>query len=155
MVATQQRYATIAKSTDSYVSAIKSWVAFSDLLQVNPLYPSSYDVSSWVACMRKGSSAKTYVSSLRWICRNQNVLPLEWDTDFLKQQLDGFEKMTRTKSDFLYIDWSLARKLVVFSNRRDRKEQACLYAVAASMMPRVQNAPASLERLGKAFRRSH
>ena len=58
----------------------------------------------------------------------------------MKQQLDGFDKATRTpKADFLYIDWSLAKKLVAFSYSRDRVEQAILYAVSAAVMPRLKN----------------
>ena len=116
------------------MSAIRSWVAFSDLAENATRFTPAVMMSvvGWHVC------EKVLRPNL-WICRNQNALPLEWDTDFLKQQVDGFEKITRTKSDDTYIDWNLARKVVAYSNSRDRHEQACLYAVAASMMPRVQN----------------
>ena len=104
-------------------------------MEIHPFQPTVYDVSNWVAIMRKGSSAKTYVSSLRWLFRHHNA-SLSWDNAFLKQQLDGFDKATRTpKADFLYIDWTLAKKLVAFSYSRDRVEQAILYAVSAAVMP--------------------
>ena len=110
-VAAAQRRATIAKSADSYISAFRSWIAFTELMEIHPFQPTVYDVSNWVAIMRKGSSAKTYVSSLRWLFRHHNA-SLSWDNAFLKQQLDGFDKATRTpKANFLYIDWSLAKNL--------------------------------------------
>ena len=138
-VAAAQRRATIAKSADSYISAFRSWIAFTELMEIHPFQPTVYDVSNWVAIMRKGSSAKTYVSSLRWLFRHHNA-SLSWDNAFLKQQLDGFDKATRTpKADFLYIDWPLAKKLVAFSYSRDRVEQAILYAVSAAVMPRLKN----------------
>jgi len=88
--------ASVQGSAPMVRSALKLWHFFAMLMfgyNENATLPpkEARHVSCWLTMFRNPGTAQNYVSYLRWACRFEGF-SLHWDTDMVKQTLNGMRK---------------------------------------------------------------
>jgi hypothetical protein len=129
--------ATIRDSLDTYISELRCWKRFCELLGVSPLPATSQTVKRFIGIFRNGRSARKYVQAVRWAHDYLELDISAWDTRSLAQVLRGSEKLTGELRKAKGVRWDLLRRLVQFSIRFGRRMQAVIYVLAAAFLFRV------------------
>ena len=150
----QKRRLTIAKSSASYNSKVKSYFEFCAFLGEAPLPVREETVMRFIALFANGRSAAGYVTALHWVCDSLGYpvyrpvyvrldgffrLLQPWHTRCLDQLVRGTMKATVPTKRAPAIMWDLAIELVRHAWSRGETDVAVAYVFAAVFMLRVAN----------------
>ena len=131
--------ATIAKSVRTYVSEIRCWIAFIELLELDCFLSPPVDVIlKYISVFRNTASAQQYLKALRWFCVYTRY-PTPWANDpSVLQTLRGAKKLTqmRTRAKPI-LSWAQIEALVSRAKLEKEFQVGTVIVLATSFMFRV------------------
>ena len=128
-------FRSIEGSLASYGSAIKGWLCFCSILNLNPLAASAKDMLRYVATHRHAPSAAKYLTAIRWLYASCEC-DITWESNSLKLMMRGFAKASAPTKKAPALSWAIVSKLVVLAWRSEPLF-ALAYVLASVFLLRV------------------